>query len=554
MNGVARSDFRYNRVGLCILHPFRECAGRPYSAQTPRAQVSGRLPEHIGPQRFEQGFYVPLFPAFSQLTIDLTSEVRAQLDFEGDLFEMEDQRNWTDASFKTYCTPLSLGFPHQARQGQRIKQSFTVSVQCSPAAQEKNEPQTLHISLARDAGPALPSIGFALPADSAPLTASEIERLSLLKPDHLRVDIHLAQTRSSASLQQALQIAQTPGCSLEVALFLTEETAEQLNKLASLLQNGAGVARFLVFQEGAQTAHPSETTSPSLLELVRQYLKAVAPQAAFVGGTDMYFCELNRTRPRVANMDAISYTIIPQAHAFDERSLIETLEAQAETVKSARAFSGDRPIIVSPITFKRRYNPHATAAEARPAEGELPDAVDPRQMSLFGAAWTAGSIKYLSESGAASLTYFETSGWQGLMEQASGSPLPARFPSAPGMIFPLYHVFADIAEWKGGSLITCASNQPLSIAALAIEHEGRLHLLVMNYTATQQRVVISPLANGQVWLRSLDASTAHDAMFEPESFRRNRQQAHVQNNELVLDIPPYATVRIDCPYGRGWRG
>lgn len=26
-------------------------------------------------------------------------------EFEGDVFEMEDQRNWTDASYKTYCTP-----------------------------------------------------------------------------------------------------------------------------------------------------------------------------------------------------------------------------------------------------------------------------------------------------------------------------------------------------------------------------------------------------------------------------------------------------------------
>ena len=28
--------------------------------------------------------------------------------FEGDLFEMEDQRNWTDASYKTYSTPLRI--------------------------------------------------------------------------------------------------------------------------------------------------------------------------------------------------------------------------------------------------------------------------------------------------------------------------------------------------------------------------------------------------------------------------------------------------------------
>ena len=35
------------------------------------------------------------------------SGIELKLLFEGDLFEMEDQRNWTDASFKTYCTPQS---------------------------------------------------------------------------------------------------------------------------------------------------------------------------------------------------------------------------------------------------------------------------------------------------------------------------------------------------------------------------------------------------------------------------------------------------------------
>ena len=34
-------------------------------------------------------------------------------------------------------------------------------------------------------------------------------------------------------------------------------------------------------------------------------------------------------------------------------------------------------------------------------------------MSLFGAGWTAGSLKYLAEGGAHSLTYYETTGPDG---------------------------------------------------------------------------------------------------------------------------------------------
>ncbi len=282
------------------------------------------------------------------------------------------------------------------------------------------------LSPGQSTGQRLPTIGFGMASHGASLTPREIERLRRLQPDHLRVDLHL-MTEYQAALERAIATCQALNCALEAAVFLTEKTAGELDRLASLLKNRIRVARFLIFQEGAQTAHPSETTAPALVALARQHLQPVASQSAFTGGTDMYFCELNLTRPQVEAMDGISYTIIPQSHAFDERSLAETLEAQAETVKSARAFSADRPIIVSPITLKRRYNPHATVAETEKAPHELPDAVDPRQMSLFGAAWTAGSIKYLAESGAASLTYYETTGWQGLIERETGSPLPELF-------------------------------------------------------------------------------------------------------------------------------
>ena len=110
---------------------------------------------------------------------------------------------------------------------------------------------------------------------------------------------------------------------------------------------------------------------------------------------------------------------------------METLEAQAVTVESARQFAGGLPIAVTPVTLLARFNPNATGPEPEPAPGELPAQVDVRQMSLFGANWTLGSIKYLSESGASSVTYYETTGWRGVMETTSGSPLPREIPLSP---------------------------------------------------------------------------------------------------------------------------
>ncbi len=547
MDGLARSEFRYNRIGFCILHPFKESLGRLYKAQTPQGEVSGYLPDLIGPQGFEDGVYVPLFPAFNRLSIDLADTVRTRFTFEGDLFETEDQRNWTDASLKTYCTPLSLGFPHQANTSSRIAQTFTIAVEGGETTAQEQKADVTYLSLGTGRGQKLPRIGFSMNNDGPTPTAQEILCLLAVKPDHLRVEVHL-NTAYTSELKRAIATCHALNCMLEVALFLRSGMEEQLATLAAHLQEcETKVIRILVFQEGAQTAHPEETTAPELVKLARQHLKQAAPDAAFAGGTDMYFCELNRTRPQVDAMDAISYTIIPQEHAFDERSLAETLEAQGETVRSGQAFAGGRPIVISPITLKRRYNPHATVEETEKALNALPDSVDPRQMSLFGAAWTAGSIKYLAEGGAASLTYYEIIGLRGLLERETGSPLPELFPSMPGMVFPLYHVFADMAEWKNYTIVPCSSNQPLTATALALTSEGEdLHLLVFNLKADQQRVVIGPLHAHSLSLRTLNEQSMREATLTPETFRQQRQQVETQGGELVLDLAPYAIIRIDA--------
>ena len=69
---------------------------------------------------------------------------------------------------------------------------------------------------------------------------------------------------------------------------------------------------------------------------------------------------------------------------------METLSAQAATVECARRISGGRPVVVSPVTLKARFNVVATGPIPPVPRGELPPQVDARQMSLFAAAWTAG--------------------------------------------------------------------------------------------------------------------------------------------------------------------
>ncbi len=103
MNGEAKSTFKTNRVGFCVLHPIKECAGKMCTIIHPDGSSEKSVfPESISP--------VQPMKNISMMEWNPDKKINAKLSFSGDIFEMEDQRNWTDASYKTYCRPLSLPF------------------------------------------------------------------------------------------------------------------------------------------------------------------------------------------------------------------------------------------------------------------------------------------------------------------------------------------------------------------------------------------------------------------------------------------------------------
>ncbi len=534
MDGVAETAFPYNRIGFCVLHP-RENAGRRYRARTPEGEIEGVLPETIGPQRQEDGKLLPLFPSYDRLEIEVADGLWACFSFQGDLFEMEDQRNWSDASFKTYSTPLSLGWPHRAAAGQAIVQEVTLTVSGRVPRRRKPDEVTV-VAVGESSGQLLPELGLGQASHGQPLSRREAEVITLLGPLHLRVDLALGKAGWREELERAAGDALATGSALELALFLADDPEAELRALAEALPAvQARVARALVFKEG------EAASGGRWARLARERLGAAAPGAAFAGGTDQWFTELNRERPSAEGMDAVCYSLAATVHADDETSLRETPAAQGDTVRSARALYA-LPVVVSPVTIRPRSWPFGDATDPR----GLPFSVDERQPALFGAAWTAASVKHLAEAGAAAVTYFETTGWRGVMEREHGPPDPDRFASSPGAVFPLFHVLADAAEWpRSGRLLAARSSQPLDVEAVAVRTDAGAHVLVANLTAEARRCRVEGLEGDRVRLRTLDEETMAQACDDPEGFRVFRQERHAPGGRLDLHLLPYSVVRID---------
>jgi hypothetical protein len=538
---VPERNFRYNRIGFCILLA-PNSAGMPYRAKTPEGQIKGELPLLVAARETLDGKPCPLFPSHNELEVDLEREITVRLVYEGDLFEMEDQRNWTDASFKTYSTPLSLGFPHRARKGEAIRQRVTASFLVPKLAATAGDPypRPPRLTLGDPLPVSLPRIGLGAASHGKALTEREVALLRNVQPDHLRIDVDLGEpvrteierlAREAAALHTAVELAVCP----------TDDAEGGVAELASALSlSGATICRVLVLNQD----EPS--TASRWVQLARDRLGPLLGEVPYAGGTNAYFCHVNQHRPDPGVVDAIVYSITPQVHAFDETSIVESAQMQAETVRTALSFSAGKPIVISPVTMLPRFNPSATESEPEPPPGTLPPEVDPRQMSLFAAAWTVASAKYLAESGVHAVTYYETTGWRGILEIEDGPPLPERFRSRPGMVFPIYHVLADLGERKRASLRSLVSTAPLSVDGLALDDGRSLRLLVACLVPQPQTLILEQLPDGIVSLRRLNESTAQVALLDPELFRFRQAEEHkISGGQIELELAPFEIVRMD---------
>lgn len=121
------SEFLYNRMGWCLLHPASTSVGARLRATGGDADSELVLPDEIQPQRHVDGGPRSFLPAFD--TISFTRDgVTARFELEGELFEIEDQRNWSDPSYKTYSSPLALGGRYRTTPGVAIEQTVRLII------------------------------------------------------------------------------------------------------------------------------------------------------------------------------------------------------------------------------------------------------------------------------------------------------------------------------------------------------------------------------------------------------------------------------------------
>lgn len=429
LTAQAHRDFETNRVGLCVLHPIRDVRGVPCQiTQGDGTKIDSRFPDDVAP-------HAP-FTNISVMQYDVAG-VGVRVEFDGELFEAEDQRNWSDTSYKTYCRPLTLPRPYAIRAGDDIRQ--TVTFEITPQSNLKM-PQIEPLRIGRALGP-MPRFGTVI---NGPLSEAAVEAVRRLSLAFIRHDAR----PSIAGWRDRLNAVAALGWPIDLALHVDDE-----RQLPAASELPANVRRITVF------SNRKPVTDPALGDAARHTF----PHRSIAGGTIGNFTELNRNRPSAGTFDALTYGVCPQIHAMDDLSIMENLTAQGDAVRTARTFAAGLPIAVGPVTIRRQPDPFAAGNDGKPVEA----AIDPRHATQFAAAWTIGSIKHLIEAGAATVLYYEAAGSHGLVA-ADGSP------------HPLYQVFAELADFADGEVCEVNDPQPLHYKAFAVRKGDRTKLFIAN--------------------------------------------------------------------------
>ena len=505
----ALSTFMTNRTGFVVLHPIKGVAGRPVTVTHKDGSTSETtFPELISPGQ-------PIFDIRAlrhEVADGLFVTCRMEAAFPHDpetVYEMEDQRNWTDASYKTYVCSLLDPWPYEIAKGAKVRQRIALTFKgTAPAAGDDSAgPATL--TFGEGTQDRMPAVGLGLMPAYREGAGAAGNVLARLKPRFFTAYAEPDAADFAATLADYTALAKKLGAEVQLELILPQgrPPAEVLDEAAAACQ-AAGLAPARVLACPAPYLKSIQPVGPwpDVADLGHVYnqVRRAFPDAVVVGGMASYFTELNRKRPPVATIDAVSCTTTPIVHAADDRSVMETHEALPAVILSMAGMAPGKSLHLGPSAIAMRHNPYGAATAANPDHERIAMVEDdPRQRGLFAAAWTVGYAAVVAHAGGvATLALNHLAGPAGVLGE-------------DGRVLPVYHVMAMLCRASGRALrpLELSTND---LAGLAWQADGNDGLLLANLTAEPIRVALAGPLRGRVLDLAAVTAAADPAWLDEE--------------------------------------
>ena len=515
----AKTKFLTNRTGFVVLHPLKGVVGSAVKVERVDGTVSNdKFPEQVNPD-------CP-FRNIRALSHEVQPGLWVRCQMEGDAYEMEDHRNWTDASFKTYIRPLAKPWPYTLAAGEVLQQSVSLSFSGTlPKPVRSGRRSSTQIKVGDVTEQLMPPVGLGVPAEEIEHALSQIDLLKSLAPKFLVCFFDPRQKHGVVELTKYRILSEKIRADvvLEIVVQSLTDVAGELAHVAHYVGlAGLKLVAVAVCPVGhLKSVLPggSYPPAPDLGELYHA-ARAAFPGIKLGGGMFSFFTELNRKRPPVAGLDFITHTTSPIVHAADDRSVMETLAALPAQIDTARSFSGGTPHRVGPSGIGARDNPHGAAASENPNNLRICLAkMDPRQRGLFSAAWTLGYVATLARAGVAAVSMAAPTGPLGVIYREAEYTQPFYDDLEGSAVYPVFHTLSALAAASGNRLLDVTSSDSAKAICLGWATKSDKVLMVANLTPDEQTIDLAGVP-GHATIGLLDEDSFIAATTKPKLFRQ----------------------------------
>ena len=517
---VPKTDFKTARTGFVVLHPLKGVAGFPVEVEHVDGRiVKDKFPELVNP--------IQPFLNIRALTHEVMPGLKATVRMEGDTYEMEDHRNWTDASFKTYVRPLVLPWPYTLKAGEEVKQTIKVELSGSTSGGARaGAGKGIEIRIGQPGRATLQPLGLGMPAEEIEHAVKQLELLKLAAPRFLVCHFDPRQRHGLKELYGYRVLSEQTGAEavLEIVVESVDGYKKELQRLAQMVKDsGLRLAAIEVVPVGdLKSVLPGGPRPPAPpLEELFAAARTAFPGIKLGGGMFSFFTELNRKRVPAQLLDFVHNTTCPIVHAADDRSVMETLEALPYQVSTARSFTGKTPYRIGPSGIGCRDNPHGATWTANPDNLRVClTKLEPRQRGLFGAAWTLGYIATFARTGIEAICMGAPTGPLGIIYRKAEHAQPWYDGLSGPAVFPAYHVITGLTRGAGQRLVSATSADNQKVECLAYRGKSGTTLWLANLTSGEQKVQISG-TKGALFGTMLDEDSFVEATTDPRRFQKS---------------------------------
>jgi hypothetical protein len=478
------TTLRTNRCGFVVLHPAAVAGRSLFVEHTDGARETTAFPLKISPSQ-------PVFD-IRKLTYSASDGVIVECLLEAELphdpmgkFEMEDQRNWSDASFKTYVASLLDASPYDLPEGKPSTQciSLTMSGQSTTSTDRAED----EVRLSRLSGSRMPAFGVGVPPRVHRAGDLEVRALREVGASWWMAEVDL---RGEDAMEDLASLGRhRKGLSVRVQVdaivpdeLLPRDAASALAEACARASLAPDAVRLLPasYLKSYQPADEWPALPP--LESYAAAARLAFPAAAIGGGMLTYFTELNRKRQSSNGIDFIGHATCPIVHAADDESVMQTLETLPHIISSVREIWPSLPYRLGPSTISMRRNPYGESPVANTKRERVAMAMtDPREGAQFGVAWMAAYALIAAQAGVDVLAL-------GASHGPSGPFANSIEDGTAREITPARKLLASLAKASGAE-IAALTNLPPGVFGLAWTHDGHAaEILLVNTTLRPQDV------------------------------------------------------------------